>query len=71
MSDEYRKSLTKVDILTKDESHFYDVGFNEGFDVAINLIHEVINSMDWLLAYTVRDVLELIENEVELYKKDG
>lgn len=41
----------------------------DGFNKASELVFEVIHGMDWSLAYTAPDVLSLIEDELELYKK--
>ncbi len=43
--------------------------FLEGFDAAMNLVYETLNGGDFTLAYTMADVIEMIENEEALYIK--
>ena len=45
--------------------------FITGFDKATERVYEVIHGLDWSKIYTAPEILELIEDEIEAYKKDA
>lgn len=57
--------ISAEDIKKQWDNHWWD-----GFNIAMNLVYETLNGCDFTLAYTAADIIELIEQEEDLYKNE-
>lgn len=48
-----------------------DINFWEGFDAAVNMFENILHGLNFTKHYSPSDVIDLLEEEIENFKKDA
>lgn len=57
--------------MTEDQAGIIDGHWWNGFNACLHIVDNVIHGLNFTLLYKPADILDLIEDEIEQYKKDG